>query len=773
MASEASAVPPPAEPVPMSKDICCENFKGLIAYIRNHFGAQGVEKLTAGLVDGPFCVRDKYDPQRIVPIGLTHLTDPDYWVSNEFSLKLLGSVHRVVPGPTPLYTAGMGMVQESLSRTTLFVARLIGIKGITRKVARINARFNRTKDVAVLSPTDASLTFELRYRPGFRVTKDVCNWNLGIYAGIGRLTGIKEIVARETACVVDGAPCCRFHLSWERCRSLGALYRMIRDGLIRWQAKDLIADYERSLEERGALIDRLERSEKKYRTLFEDSLEALSLTRRGRLLDVNPAWLRLHGFEARNEVLGREVIDFVHPEDRPLLTERRRRYHHPRPGGLRIRDVRSDGSVIDVEVYSSRIEYDGAESILATVRDITEMKRAEAKRQQLEARLQRAEKMEAVAALAGGVAHDLNNVLSGIVGYPDLILMQLPDDSPLVPHIRTMRETGKKAAAIVQDLLTLARRGVSIREVLNLNTIVAQYLDSPEYRKMLSYHPGVRIESRLAPDLLNMNGSPIHLAKTLMNLVSNAAEAMPQGGSITVATANRYVDQERPGYEEVPEGVYCVLEVKDTGIGIAPEDQEKIFEPFFTKKAMGRSGTGLGMAVVWGTVQDHEGFIRLDSAPDRGTTFRLFFPATRTAAAGQTARPEPTIQGRGEIILVVDDMQAQREVAGQMLTAMGYASVLVDSGEAALAYLEHHRCDLVLLDMIMPGGMDGLETYRLIVQRYPGQKAVIASGFSETDRVRQTQALGAGAYLAKPYTMESLGRSVRAELDRAAPPAAP
>jgi hypothetical protein len=256
--SKASVAPPPTEPVPMPKDICCENFKGLIAYIRNHFGAEGIEKLTAGLVEGPFFVRDKYDPQRIVPIGLPHLTDPAYWVSNEFSLKLLGRVNQVVPGPTPLYSAGVGMVRESLSRTTLFVTRLIGIKGIAQKAARINARFNRTKDVAVLSATDASLTFELRYRPGFRVTKDVCNWNLGIYTGIGRLIGVRGLSARETACVVDGAPYCRFHLSWERRRTVRGLYKMIRDGLIRWQARELIADYERNLEERGGLIDRLE-----------------------------------------------------------------------------------------------------------------------------------------------------------------------------------------------------------------------------------------------------------------------------------------------------------------------------------------------------------------------------------------------------------------------------------------------------------------------------------------------------------------------------------
>ena len=231
-AAAPDAIRTSAPPTPMAKDICCENFKGLVAYIRKHFGAAGVAMLTAGLMEGEYCVRDKFDPARIVPIGLGHLTDPAYWVSNDFSLKLLGRVNRVVPGPNPLFTAGMGVVQENLSKTTFFVARLVGVQRIAQKAAKINARFNRTKEVHVTEATDSSLTFELRYRPGYRVTKDVCNWNLGIYTGIGHLTGVGQLVGRETACVLDGAPCCRFHLSWRGRRLLGRLLGGLADGLL-------------------------------------------------------------------------------------------------------------------------------------------------------------------------------------------------------------------------------------------------------------------------------------------------------------------------------------------------------------------------------------------------------------------------------------------------------------------------------------------------------------------------------------------------------------
>ncbi len=756
------------QPAPMPKDICCENFKGLLAYIESHYGENGVHQLTEGLVDGAYCVRDKFSPDQIIPIRLDHLTDPAYWVSNAFSLALLGNVRKLVPGPNPLYTAGYDMVRESLSRTTLFAAKLAGTRRLARRAARINARFNRTKDVHLAEITETSQTFELNYRSGYKVTKDVCNWNLGIYSGIASLTGVSGVEGRETACVLDGAPHCRLHITWKNRRLLSRLTRGTLTPIIRWCVQDLVADYENTIEERKSLFDKLAASENKYRTLFEDSLQAMSLTREGRLVEVNPAWLALHGYSRKSEVIGRDVMDFIHPEDRRILAARRAKWAPEHAEVVRMRDITAIGDVVDVEVHSSRIEYAGKRSILAAVKDITAWKQAEENRLQLEARLQRAEKMEAVAALAGGVAHDLNNILSGVVGYPELLLMQIPSDSPLAEPLQTIQESGKKAAAIVEDLLTLARRGVSIREIVNLNAVIAQYTESPEYRRMLSFHPGVQVTTRLNPDLLNVSGSPVHLAKTLMNLVSNAAEAMPAGGRITIETDNHTVAPHVPGFEEMPAGDYCVLTVRDTGVGISREDRDKIFEPFYTKKKMGRSGTGLGMAVVWGTVQDHSGFIRLESEIGAGTVIQLFFPTTREALAKAPARPVSFDQfkGRGETVLVVDDVPEQRTIARQMLEAMGYRVAVAASGEDALAFLENASCDLVLLDMIMDPGIDGLETYRRMVDRRPGQKAIIATGFSATDRVREAQTLGVGHYIQKPYTFEKLGRSIRTELDR-------
>ena len=251
-----------------------------------------------------------------------------------------------------------------------------------------------------------------------------------------------------------------------------------------------------------------------------------------------------------------------------------------------------------------------------------------------------------------------------------------------------------------------------------------------------------------------------------MNLVVNAAEAMPEGGTVCIRTENRYIDTPIHGYDAIAEGDYVVVTVSDTGVGISPEDIGRIFEPFYTKKIMGKSGTGLGMTVVWGTVKDHSGYIDIRSEIGRGTVFRLYFPAQRPGLIAETLPPsvEP-YRGRGESILIVDDVPEQREIASLMLKKLGYTVSTVSSGEDAEAHLQQHTADLILLDMIMDPGIDGLETYRRILRLHPGQKAVIASGFSESRRVRKVQQLGAGAYVKKPYTLEKVGIAVRRELD--------
>ena len=273
--------------------------------------------------------------------------------------------------------------------------------------------------------------------------------------------------------------------------------------------------------------------------------------------------------------------------------------------GVEIPVLRKDGGIriSEMSIYLMRDQAGNPVGFRGIGRDVTALKRQGEETKRLEERLQRAEKMEALGTLAGGVAHDLNNVLGIIVGYAEMLLYDAEKNSPLRPRLVKIMDGGQRAAAIVQDLLTLARRGVFRRQALNLNQIITECLQSPEIEKLCSYHSAVTIKDELEPDLLNISGSSVHLDKTLFNLISNASEAMSRGGVVTIRTANQYLDKPVHGYDHIQEGDYVVLTVCDTGEGIPRADLKRIFEPFYTKKVMGRSGTGLGLAVVSGNGQ--------------------------------------------------------------------------------------------------------------------------------------------------------------------------
>ena len=405
------------------------------------------------------------------------------------------------------------------------------------------------------------------------------------------------------------------------------------------------------------------------------------------------------------------------------------------------------------------------EAVTVISTDITDRVQAEEERLKLQDQLQRDQKMKAIGLMAGGVAHDLNNILSGIVSYPELLLMDLPENSPLRKPIKTIQESGMRASDVVADLLTVARGVAMVKEVSNLNSQIEGYLNSVEHQQLAAMHPFITFKTEIAPDLLNISCSPIHIKKALMNLVVNASEAIEGRGIVAISTTNQYLDEPLKGYGDIRIGEYAVLTVADDGSGITPGDLERIFEPFYTKKVMGRSGTGLGLAIVWNMVQDHKGYISVKSSR-KGTVFALYFPITRQAlAALKEAVPLVDYLGHREKILVVDDDERQREIAGEILTRLGYNAEAVSSGEEAIQYVKEHPLDLIVLDMIMPKGINGLETYKAIIKIRPGQKVIIASGYSRTKEVQIAQGLGAGKYIKKPYTLEKIGVAVKEELE--------
>lgn len=377
----------------------------------------------------------------------------------------------------------------------------------------------------------------------------------------------------------------------------------------------------------------------------------------------------------------------------------------------------------------------------------------------LQKKLIQAQKMEAIGLMAGGVAHDLNNILAGLVNYPELIRMQLPGDHPeLLRYVTAIEKAGGRAAAVVADLLTVAR-GVAVnRQPADLNRIITEYLESPEAEQLQHLYPGIDISTHLTREPAIISCSEIHIKKCLMNLITNAAEAIAGEGNIKISTGHI------PCPHRSPDAQGILLTVADNGPGIPPEAQEHIFEPFFSKKELGRSGTGLGLAVVWNCVHQHEGSIEVNSGP-HGTTFAITLACTdQSLKTDHAPSPLDTQHGSGSI-LVVDDEEQPRDIAVTFLTMLGYSVSSVGSGEEAVEFIKNQPVDLLYLDMVMDPGINGYETFRQITALFPDQKAMLVSGFTQESEMNKARALGIKGFVGKPFTLEELGNAVRTIMD--------
>lgn len=397
--------------------------------------------------------------------------------------------------------------------------------------------------------------------------------------------------------------------------------------------------------------------------------------------------------------------------------------------------------------------------------DITVSKKAEEEKKELESKLTQAQKMESIGLMAGGVAHDLNNILSGVIGYPELLLMKLPKDSDLRKPIEAIQDSGNRAVLIIEDLLTVARGVAHTKEKHNLTSIIQEYLESPEFEKLQSLHPEISFIQQLDAPQPWIYCSSVHIKKCLMNLVTNAAEAIEGEGTVVISTSNRNLEQNASDESDrESDRQQVILSVQDSGTGISDNDLNHIFDPFYSKKALGRSGTGLGLTVVWNTMEDHQGKVTVENT-ETGTCFHLCFPLRKGQNAHQKIfKDSELLSGNDEHILVVDDEPQLRDLSSQMLRTMGYVAVSVASGEEAITFLKETPVDLVVLDMLMEPGMNGVQTYEEILKLYPDQKAIIASGFSESDNVKKALQLGAAQFIKKPYSVNYLSRVVKETL---------
>jgi len=390
----------------------------------------------------------------------------------------------------------------------------------------------------------------------------------------------------------------------------------------------------------------------------------------------------------------------------------------------------------------------------------------------LEEKLVQAEKFKALSLLADSAAHDLNNILSGLATYPEILMMDPGLDPRLRQGLSLIKDSGRKAADVVGDLLTISRGGSMEMETLHINSVLERYLCSRDFDKIKAAHGEADIEFSAEPELLTVKGAYLHIEKIIMNLALNAVENASgiKDGRVTITTINRFIDPSMPGHEDMIQGEYAVLTVADNGPGMDEKKITKIFEPFFTTRELGRSGTGLGLTLVRHLVQDHQGFIKAFSNA-KGTRFDLFFPALRPDMSQKTDSQNTNknwpddIKGNGRSVLVVDGLKDQQRIVLGLLEKLGYRAKAVDTGDEAVEAVTKAPVDLIILDTVMTPPLGGLETCRRIRQVRPGQKIIPAGGYPEPDDAPPARDWCAGSFVKKPYTLMDMGIAIKEELE--------
>lgn len=509
------------------------------------------------------------------------------------------------------------------------------------------------------------------------------------------------------------------------------------------------------------------RREKYFRALTENTLDILTiLNSEGIFLYNSPSVKRVLGYD-RQELAGRSAFSMIHPEDLKITrTAFEEAVQYPqRTVRIEFRFRHRDGSWRHLEaVGQSHLADPEIGGVVINSRDVTDRKVAEKGLKDLEDQLRQSQKMEAIGQLAGGVAHDFNNILTVIHGHASLLLQNTSLTGPPARSATQIAEAAERAASLTRQLLTFSRRQVMQPRQLNLNDLVSNLTSM--LGRILGEDVHLRMNCSPQPSLVEADSSM--LEQVLLNLAVNARDAMPQGGSLTIAIAMVDVTNElRSNCPERPPGKYARLCVTDSGCGIAPEHLKHVFEPFFTTKEVGK-GTGLGLATVYGIVKQHNGWIEVESALNQGATFKVFLPALETDTKSEAqAHSQPRTRGGRETILVVEDEAPVRELVCDILSSYGYQVIQAESGVKALEKWNECRdtVDLMLTDLVMPDRVNGRQLAEKLWAERPELKVIFTSGYS-AEVVGKEFVLQPGIhYLQKPYAPNLLASKIRECLD--------
>ncbi|MDO9262391.1 MAG: PAS domain S-box protein, partial [Desulfosalsimonadaceae bacterium] len=515
-----------------------------------------------------------------------------------------------------------------------------------------------------------------------------------------------------------------------------------------------IVGVSRDISKRIIAENSLKKSEEKYRSLFESSRDVIYITTLdGEIIEYNPAGVELFGY-SREEVIGNSILTLYHnPDDRAKFIEAIRQKGYVRDYEIKFK--KKDGTRIDCLLTSTfwQSEDGGMLGYQGIIRDITDQKR-------MMAQLQQIQKMEAIGTLAGGIAHNFNNLLMTIQGNTSLMLMKTPPDHPNYKKLKTIEEHIQYGSDLSRQLLGFARGGQTHSKTLNLNTIIRM-----SAKIFASTKKEITVHTNLGSDLMKVEADPGQIEQTLFNLLVNSGHAMPEGGDVYIQTEN----VELAAYQLAPyqhqEGRFVKLSVTDTGIGMDGKTKEKIFDPFFTTKEHGQ-GTGLGLASVYGIVKNHGGYISVYSEPGKGTTFNIYLPVSEQPSE-KTAKPiEPLLNGT-ETILIVDDEPMITSIGQIMLTEMGYTVLTANDGATALDLFGSHPdpIHLIVLDMIMPK-MNGSVVFDQLKSKDGNVRVLLSSGYSINGQASELLDKGCSGFIQKPFNMMELSKKVREVLDK-------